>query len=250
MACQKDEVSPISPIPLKNHKKLKDFHVEKATVAQRSARQGDLTMMLKTYDTTFLDFLRRWEPSLRMTPDQALKHAWIHEPQNLSPQPRPQTPRKPSLCFPSETSKSKGQGHLQLGKKEIKDGSTEQVRSSGHQQGSFQHTPEVQLPHLVEASRKQEAVVGPEESKTSTGQENKSSSPKNTNILPPISGTACRTRLRCILFPWQQLRAERAVERKESGSAGSEHPRAGWQGPAKARTKSNAHSLFPEKTKH
>ncbi|KAI5947743.1 Dual specificity tyrosine-phosphorylation-regulated kinase 4 [Manis javanica] len=160
----------------------------------------DLTVVLKTYDTNFLDFLRRclvWEPSLRMTPDEALKHAWIHEPRNFSPRPRLQTPRKPSLCFPSETRKSKVQGHLQLGKKagviikeetieEMKDSSTKQVQSSGHQQGSLQHTAEVQLPHLVEASRKPEAVVGPEESKSSIGQENKSSCPEDTNILPSI----------------------------------------------------------------
>lgn len=69
---------------------------------------------------------------------------------------------------------------------EMKDGSTKQVQSSGHQQGSLQLTAEVQLPHLVEAYRKPEAVVGPEESKSSIGQENKSSSPEDTNILPSI----------------------------------------------------------------
>lgn len=62
----------------------------------------------------------RWEPSLRMTPDQALKHAWIHEPRNLKSRSRPQTlrtPRTPSLCFPSEAWKDKVQGHHHLGKK-------------------------------------------------------------------------------------------------------------------------------------
>ncbi|PNJ30170.1 DYRK4 isoform 16, partial [Pongo abelii] len=73
----------------------------------------DLTMVLKTYDSSFLDFLRRclvWEPSLRMTPDQALKHAWIHQSQNLKPQPRPQTLRKSNSFFSSETRKNKVQG--------------------------------------------------------------------------------------------------------------------------------------------
>uniref|UniRef100_H0WRK9 Dual specificity tyrosine-phosphorylation-regulated kinase 4 n=1 Tax=Otolemur garnettii TaxID=30611 RepID=H0WRK9_OTOGA len=70
----------------------------------------DLTMVLKTYDTSFLDFVRKcliWEPSLRMTPDQALKHAWIHEPRNLKPQLRTKTARKNTLCFPSEPRKDK-----------------------------------------------------------------------------------------------------------------------------------------------
>ncbi|XP_014649517.1 PREDICTED: dual specificity tyrosine-phosphorylation-regulated kinase 4 isoform X1 [Ceratotherium simum simum] len=160
----------------------------------------DLTMVLKTYDTSFLDFLRRcliWEPSLRMTPDQALKHAWIHEPRNLKPRSRPQTLRKPGLCFPSEARKDKVQGHHHLDKKDviikeetmhkIKDVTTKQIQNSGDQQGSLQHAAEVvQLPHLAEASRKPEAVVRPELSKTSTGKQSKNSSPKNTNILPPL----------------------------------------------------------------
>lgn len=57
-----------------------------------------------------------WEPSLRVTPDQALKHAWIHEPWNLKAQPRLQTLRKASLCFPSEARKGKVQGQHHLGK--------------------------------------------------------------------------------------------------------------------------------------
>ncbi|XP_072810527.1 dual specificity tyrosine-phosphorylation-regulated kinase 4 isoform X3 [Vicugna pacos] len=160
----------------------------------------DLTMVLKTYDTSFLDFLRRclvWEPSLRMTPDQALKHAWIHEPWNRKSRPRLQTLRRTSLCFPSESRKDKIQGQHHSGKKDViikaenkdkvKDISTKQNQNSGNELGSLQHTAEVvQLPQLTEASRKTEAVVGPVESKTSTGQQNKNSSLKSTSILPPI----------------------------------------------------------------
>ncbi|XDA75117.1 hypothetical protein R6Z07F_005342 [Ovis aries] len=160
----------------------------------------DLTVLLKTCDTSFLDFLRRclvWEPSLRMTPDQALKHAWIHEPRNLKARPRLQTLRKMSLCFPSESRKDKVQVQHHSGKKDvvlpaeakdkIKDGATKQDENPGNQRGSGQHTAEViQLPHLAEASRRPEAAVGPVESKTSAGQQNKKSSPKNTNALPPI----------------------------------------------------------------
>ncbi|KAM6162694.1 dual specificity tyrosine-phosphorylation-regulated kinase 4-like [Erethizon dorsatum] len=74
----------------------------------------DLLLVLKTCDSSFLDFLRRclvWEPLLRMTPDQALKHAWIHDARNLKPQPRPQNLRKSSFCFPSKPRKNKVQGH-------------------------------------------------------------------------------------------------------------------------------------------
>ncbi|KAM9230540.1 dual specificity tyrosine-phosphorylation-regulated kinase 4 [Dugong dugon] len=161
----------------------------------------DLMMVLKTYDTSFLDFLRRclvWEPSLRMTPGQALKHAWIHKPRSLKPRPRPQTLRKPNLSFPSEGKKNKVQGHHHLGKKDeiTKEESAEKIRNvatlksvqnAGDQQGFLQHRADmVQLPHLVEAPGKPEAVTGSEQSPTFTGDQSKNSSLKNTNILPPI----------------------------------------------------------------
>ncbi|KAM5334995.1 dual specificity tyrosine-phosphorylation-regulated kinase 4 [Glossophaga mutica] len=159
----------------------------------------DLTMVLKTYDSGFLDFLRRclvWEPSLRMTPDQALKHAWIHDARNLKPRPRPLTLRSFNTYFPSEARKDKVQRHHHLGKKDviikeetrdkIKDG-TSKAQNSGDPQGTLQHTAElVQLPHIAGVSSKPEAVVRPEESKISTEQQSKNSSPKNTSILPPI----------------------------------------------------------------
>ncbi|XP_012587699.1 PREDICTED: dual specificity tyrosine-phosphorylation-regulated kinase 4 isoform X2 [Condylura cristata] len=131
----------------------------------------DLTMVLKTYDSSFLDFLRRclvWEPSLRMTPDQALKHAWIHEPRTLKPRPRPQILRKSSLYFPSESKKDKKDViNIEETTTNVKDDSPKH----GDQQGSLQCTAEaVQLPHLVEASRKPEAAIRPEESKPPTDQ--------------------------------------------------------------------------------
>ncbi|XP_017392103.1 dual specificity tyrosine-phosphorylation-regulated kinase 4-like [Cebus imitator] len=141
----------------------------------------------------------RWEPSLRMTPDQALKHAWIHQSRNLKPQLRPQTLRKSSFVFPSETRKIKVQGRHHSSKKDTasdeitkettdktKDGPMRHIQHSGDQRDSLQHTADtVQLPQLVEAPPKSEAAVGAEVSMTSTGQ-SKNSSPKNTNILPPI----------------------------------------------------------------
>ncbi|EHH66005.1 Dual specificity tyrosine-phosphorylation-regulated kinase 4 [Macaca fascicularis] len=138
----------------------------------------------------------RWEPSLRMTPDQALKHAWIHQSRNLKPQPKPQTLRKSSSFFPSETRKDKVQGCHHSSKRadeitnetteKTKDGSTKHVQPSGDQQDSLQHRADtVQLPQLVEAPKKSEAPVGAEVSTTSPGQ-SKNFSLKNTNILPPI----------------------------------------------------------------
>ncbi|KAG8509051.1 Dual specificity tyrosine-phosphorylation-regulated kinase 4, partial [Galemys pyrenaicus] len=157
----------------------------------------DLTVVLKTYDSSFLDFLRRWEPSLRMTPDQALKHAWIHEPRTLKPRSRPQILRKSSLYFPSETRKDKTPNYQHLDKKDvvkkeetttkIKDGGPKQIQNSGDRQGSIQCTTEaVQLPHLAEASRKSEAAIKPEDSNASTDQQGKNTTPQDSNTLPPL----------------------------------------------------------------
>ncbi|XP_076796715.1 dual specificity tyrosine-phosphorylation-regulated kinase 4 isoform X1 [Arvicanthis niloticus] len=156
----------------------------------------DLTMVVKTYDSSFLDFLRRclvWEPSLRMTPDQALKHAWIHEPRKFKPRPRPQIVRKPGVSISSEISKENAEEqHTNKGKKDettkettdkLKDEGEKHLENSGKQQNSMEHTADtVQLPHLAEASGKPETVAG---SEMSTEQQS-TSSPKSTNILPPI----------------------------------------------------------------
>ncbi|XP_012879127.1 PREDICTED: dual specificity tyrosine-phosphorylation-regulated kinase 4 isoform X2 [Dipodomys ordii] len=158
----------------------------------------DLTMVLKTCDSSFLDFVKRclvWEPSLRMTPDQALKHAWIHEPRKLKLQPRLQNLRKPGFFSPPDAGNHRATDHLGRSRKgeiikevtdKFKDG-TKLVQSSGDQQGTVQHPADkVQLPHLTEASGKPEAVTGPEISITSTEEPGKTSSPPNTNLLPPL----------------------------------------------------------------
>ncbi|XP_021090967.2 dual specificity tyrosine-phosphorylation-regulated kinase 4 [Mesocricetus auratus] len=155
----------------------------------------DLMMVLKTYDSSFLDFVRRclvWEPSLRMTPDQALKHAWIHEPRKLKTRPRPQILRKSSLCT-SEISKDKAEEHRSSKNKTdettkettdiLNDDAEKHGQNSGKQQSSLQHMGDtVQLPQLTEASGKPETVAGSEV----TTEQQCTSSPKSTNILPPI----------------------------------------------------------------
>ncbi|XP_036260949.1 dual specificity tyrosine-phosphorylation-regulated kinase 4 [Molothrus ater] len=63
---------------------------------KRCPDSKDLSTVLNTHDAGFLDFLKgclMWEPSLRMTPDEAMKHAWIQEPKIFR---KPQAPRKMS----------------------------------------------------------------------------------------------------------------------------------------------------------
>ncbi|ERE67041.1 dual specificity tyrosine-phosphorylation-regulated kinase 4-like protein [Cricetulus griseus] len=142
--------------------------------------------------THLLTHFTRWEPSLRMTPDQALKHAWIHEPRKLKIRPRPQILRKSSLCT-SEISKDKAEEHHPSKSKtdettkettdKLKDDAEKPDQNSGKQQSSLQHMGDtVQLPHLAEAPGKPEAVAGSEV----TTEQQSTTSPKSTNILPPI----------------------------------------------------------------
>ncbi|XP_071143666.1 dual specificity tyrosine-phosphorylation-regulated kinase 4-like isoform X3 [Mytilus edulis] len=49
---------------------------------KRRVGSKDLQQAVKTSDANFLDFIRRcleWDPSIRMTPEEALQHEWIKE---------------------------------------------------------------------------------------------------------------------------------------------------------------------------
>ncbi|XP_027638699.2 dual specificity tyrosine-phosphorylation-regulated kinase 4, partial [Falco peregrinus] len=64
---------------------------------KRCPDSKDLSTVLKTHDAGFLDFLKgclMWEPALRMTPDEAMKHAWIQEPKIYRAKQKTQTSRK------------------------------------------------------------------------------------------------------------------------------------------------------------
>ncbi|KAM7335522.1 hypothetical protein ACRRTK_005999 [Alexandromys fortis] len=158
-----------------------------ACIMEQSALLSGLFLTLRN------EVLLRWEPSMRMTPDQALKHAWIHEPRKLKTRPRPQILRKSSLCTSSEISKNKAEERHSSESKtdettkettdKLKDDTEKPGQNSGKQQSSLQHTADtVQLPYLAETSGKPETVAGPEVS----AEQQCTSSPKNTNILPPI----------------------------------------------------------------
>nr|XP_003463348.2 dual specificity tyrosine-phosphorylation-regulated kinase 4 [Cavia porcellus] len=159
----------------------------------------DLTKVLKTCDSSFLDFLRRclvWEPSLRMTPDQALKHAWIHDARNLKPRTRPQTLRKSTFLEPSKnkvqrhhpSTKSKKGGITKDTVDKMQDGVAKHaVNPSAQQQASVPHiTDTVQLPPIVEAHKQPDVTDGQEAPMTSREQSSKNSSSQNIKTLPPI----------------------------------------------------------------
>uniref|UniRef100_A0A8C8S6I5 Uncharacterized protein n=1 Tax=Pelusios castaneus TaxID=367368 RepID=A0A8C8S6I5_9SAUR len=77
-------------------------------------------MVLKTHDAAFLDFLKgclMWEPSLRMTPDEAMNHEWIQEPKTYKPRQNPQSASESSF-FTSEKKKENVHKHSLPGYRE------------------------------------------------------------------------------------------------------------------------------------
>ncbi|XP_076201520.1 dual specificity tyrosine-phosphorylation-regulated kinase 4 isoform X2 [Aptenodytes patagonicus] len=77
---------------------------------KRCPDSKDLSTVLKTHDAGFLDFLKgclMWEPALRMTPDEAMKHAWIQEPKIYRAKQKTQTSRKLSDASFSTPEKKK-----------------------------------------------------------------------------------------------------------------------------------------------
>ncbi|XP_010881813.3 dual specificity tyrosine-phosphorylation-regulated kinase 4 isoform X1 [Esox lucius] len=73
---------------------------------KRRPNSKDLVSVLKTTDPLFLDFLRHcltWDPTKRMTPDEAMQHDWIQEARfnKLRPKTRPMM-RKPSESLSTE----------------------------------------------------------------------------------------------------------------------------------------------------
>ncbi|XP_015266665.1 PREDICTED: dual specificity tyrosine-phosphorylation-regulated kinase 4 [Gekko japonicus] len=65
----------------------------------RNPNSKDLSAVLKTYDASFLDFLKKclvWKPALRMTPEEAMHHAWMQDPWLHKPKQKPKMAPKSS----------------------------------------------------------------------------------------------------------------------------------------------------------
>ncbi|XP_035646181.1 dual specificity tyrosine-phosphorylation-regulated kinase 4-like [Oncorhynchus keta] len=72
---------------------------------KRRPNSKDLASVLKTDDPLFLDFLQHcltWDPTKRMTPDEAMQHEWIQE--ACLKKPRPKT--RPMIWKPRESTES------------------------------------------------------------------------------------------------------------------------------------------------
>uniref|UniRef100_A0ABM5GL78 dual-specificity kinase n=1 Tax=Pogona vitticeps TaxID=103695 RepID=A0ABM5GL78_9SAUR len=80
----------------------------------RNPSSRDLSSVLKTYDGCFLDFLKKclvWKPSHRMTPEEAMHHAWMQDPWLSKVKQKPKTATKQSEGSFFTTEKKKENVH-------------------------------------------------------------------------------------------------------------------------------------------
>uniref|UniRef100_A0A8C7R698 dual-specificity kinase n=1 Tax=Oncorhynchus mykiss TaxID=8022 RepID=A0A8C7R698_ONCMY len=72
---------------------------------KRRPNSKDLASVLKTDDPLFLDFLQHclaWDPTKRMTPDEAMQHEWIQEARLNKPRPK----TRPMIWKPRESTEN------------------------------------------------------------------------------------------------------------------------------------------------
>ncbi|XP_060635546.2 dual specificity tyrosine-phosphorylation-regulated kinase 4 [Anolis sagrei] len=168
----------------------------------RSPNSRDLSTILKTYDVSFLDFIKKclvWKPSLRMTPEEAMRHVWMQDPwlHKVKQKPRTATKQTDGSFFTPEKKKENFHKNGQPEKRdeinwhhlngEVKTDPPEKVSATNQKLSSIaslqeindnedvskQDTPEKELEMPVDKAAKRD-------------HRNEKAMQKNTSILPPI----------------------------------------------------------------
>ncbi|XP_053108722.1 dual specificity tyrosine-phosphorylation-regulated kinase 4 isoform X7 [Hemicordylus capensis] len=172
----------------------------------RNPNSRDLTSVLRVYDGSFLDFLKRclvWKPAMRMTPDEAMHHTWLQDTLHVhKPKQKPKTAPKLSdgSFIPPEKKKENVHKNAQLEKEDV---------NWHHPTAEVKCEPAEKLPV---ANQKLSPIVSEEVNEDENPDPSKQGTPekeqetpidkpvkreqrdhrtekvmhKNTNILPPI----------------------------------------------------------------
>ncbi|XP_063164461.1 dual specificity tyrosine-phosphorylation-regulated kinase 4 isoform X2 [Candoia aspera] len=85
----------------------------------RNPNSKDLSTVLKAYDGSFLDFLKKcliWKPSLRMIPEEAIHHAWMEDPwpHKMKQKPKTATKQSEGTFFTPEKKKENAHKNTQI----------------------------------------------------------------------------------------------------------------------------------------
>nr|XP_013804213.1 PREDICTED: dual specificity tyrosine-phosphorylation-regulated kinase 4 isoform X3 [Apteryx mantelli mantelli] len=128
-----------------------------------------------------------WEPALRMTPDEAMKHAWIQEPKTFKARQKTQISRKMSdgSFFTPEKKKENIQNICQDSvdklKSELAEGLTPTVPSTGSIENELQNTSKPVIPEKQLKTRVEKAIK-----KNQAEHSGETALQKNSFFFPPI----------------------------------------------------------------
>ncbi|XP_071673227.1 dual specificity tyrosine-phosphorylation-regulated kinase 4 isoform X2 [Patagioenas fasciata] len=158
---------------------------------KRCPDSKDLSTVLKTHDAGFLDFLKgclMWEPALRMTPDEAMKHAWIQEPKIYRANQKTQPSRNLNDGFFSTTEKKKENiqniwnGTADEVRSELSERLTPTGSSAGTTENDVQNTRKHVIPEKHLETQMLEKPIKSDQAECS----GETTLPKNSFFFPPI----------------------------------------------------------------
>ncbi|XP_074967357.1 dual specificity tyrosine-phosphorylation-regulated kinase 4 [Phalacrocorax aristotelis] len=157
---------------------------------KRCPDSKDLSTVLKTHDAGFLDFLKgclMWDPALRMTPDEAMKHTWIQEPKIYRAKQKTQASVKMSDGSFSTPEKKKEniqniwKDTADKVKSKLAERLTPTVPSTGTKENDVQNTRKLVIPEKHLETQMEKPI------KNDQAEHNGDTAlPKNSRFFPPI----------------------------------------------------------------
>ncbi|XP_007435736.2 dual specificity tyrosine-phosphorylation-regulated kinase 4, partial [Python bivittatus] len=171
----------------------------------RNPNSKDLSTVLKTHDGSFLDFLKKclvWKPSLRMTPEEAIHHAWMEDPWPHKTKQKPRMAAKQSkgTSFASEEKKENAHKNTQIERgddiawqqssTEVKSDPPEKLPVSYQKLSPIALSQEINKEENQDASKQDTPVKEVEAPMDKAAKRDRGAEKvlhKNTSILPPIT---------------------------------------------------------------
>ncbi|KAM6438296.1 dual specificity tyrosine-phosphorylation-regulated kinase 4 [Rhynochetos jubatus] len=158
---------------------------------KRCPDSKDLSTVLKTHDAGFLDFLKgclMWEPALRMTPDEAMKHAWIQEPKIYRAKQKPQTSSKLSDgSFPTpEKEKENIQNIWKDTADKVKSERAERLTPTVPSPGTTENDVQNTGKHVILEKHLETQTLGKPVKNDQAEHSGETAIPKNSLFPPPI----------------------------------------------------------------
>ncbi|XP_075998162.1 dual specificity tyrosine-phosphorylation-regulated kinase 4 [Genypterus blacodes] len=156
---------------------------------KRRPNSKDLSAALKTNDALFLDFIRHcltWDPTKRMTPDEALQHEWILEGNfnKVRPRTRPTVKNSPSTTENTSEHSSRKQPNCRPSDKVASESSTNGKLIRDDSSGAGTNMSSVERLRPIGASAEEDVCEGDAQLPTDTMGEASGERPVHIIIKP------------------------------------------------------------------